>query len=174
VQRAFWRLIATGVSSEVAAAQVGVSGPVGSRWFRHGGGMAPLTLAEPIGRYLSFTEREEIALLTAQGHGVRDVAVHVGRHPSTISRELRRNAATRGGQIEYRASVAQWKAETRAARPKASRLATDERLREYVQARLSGQLQRPDGTVVAGPATMWKGLNKPHRADRRWATAWSP
>ena len=40
--------------------------------------------------------------------------------------------------------------------------------------RLSGQLQRPDGTVVTGPATTWKGLNKPHRADRRWATAWSP
>jgi transposase, IS30 family len=51
---------------------------------------------------------------------------------------------------------------------------TNPRLKEYVQARLSGQLQRRDGTVVAGPATSWKGLNKPHRADRRWATAWSP
>jgi IS30 family transposase len=43
-----------------------------------------------------------------------------------------------------------------------------------VQARLSGQLQRPDGTVAPGPETTWKGINKPHRADRRWATAWSP
>jgi IS30 family transposase len=43
-----------------------------------------------------------------------------------------------------------------------------------VGARLSGQLQRPDGSVAAGPSTTWKGLNKPHRADRRWATAWSP
>ena len=47
-------------------------------------------------------------------------------------------------------------------------------LREYVQARLSGQLQRPDGRLAGGPVTTWKGLNKPHRADRRWATAWSP
>jgi IS30 family transposase len=40
---------------------------------------------------------------------------------------------------------------------------------------LSGSVRRPDGTVVAGPKPpAWKGLNKPHRQDRRWATAWSP
>ena len=39
---------------------------------------------------------------------------------------------------------------------------------------MSGQLQRPDGSVAPGPETRWKGLNKPHRADRRWGTAWSP
>ena len=86
----------------------------------------------------------------------------------------RRNAATRGGKPDYRASVAQWKAQTAARRPKPAKLAGNPRLQDYVQTRLSGQLQRPDGTVVAGPATTWKGLNKPHRADRRWATAWSP
>ena len=43
VEREFWRLIATGVSSEDAAAGVGVSAPVGSRWFRHGGGMPPMS-----------------------------------------------------------------------------------------------------------------------------------
>src|SRR4051794_7720256 len=47
-------------------------------------------------------------------------------------------------------------------------------LKEYVQARLGGQLQRPDGSLAAGPETTWKGLNKPHRADRRLAKAWSP
>lgn len=47
-------------------------------------------------------------------------------------------------------------------------------MREYVQARLSGALRHPDGQPVHGPETTWKGLNKPHRADRRWATAWSP
>ena len=50
------------------------------------------------GRYLSFAEREEIALLRATGCGVREIARQFGRSPSTISRELRRNAATRGGQ----------------------------------------------------------------------------
>jgi hypothetical protein len=101
--------------------------------------------------------------------------VEIGRSPSTISRELRRNAATRGGKLEYRASVAQWKAELVARRPKTAKLAADERLREYVQDRLAGKVRRPDGTAVAGPAVKgWKGRNKPRRQDRRWATAWSP
>jgi IS30 family transposase len=174
VERAFWRLIAKGKRTEEAALEVGVSTPVGVRWFRHAGGMPPLSLAEPTGRYLSFDEREQLALLTAQGLGVRASARELGRDPGTISRELRRNAATRGGKIEYRASVAQWKAQTAARRPKPAKLVTNPRLQEYVQARLSGQLQRPDGRPAAGPPTTWKGLNKPHRADRRWATAWSP
>ncbi|WP_444542255.1 IS30 family transposase [Cellulomonas phragmiteti] len=174
VEREFWRLIAKGKSSEEAAAGVGVSWPVGSRWFRHAGGMAPLPLAEPTGRYLSFHEREELALLRARGFGVRAIARELDRDPGTISRELRRNAATRSGKVEYRATVAQWKAQTAARRPKAAKLATNPRLQEYVQARLAGQLHRPDGTLAPGPATTWKGLNKPHRGDRRWATAWSP
>ena len=174
VEREFWRLIAAGMRTEEAAAGVGVSWPVGSRWFRHAGGMAPLPLAEPTGRYLSFHEREELALLKARGLGVRAIARELGRDPGTISRELRRNAATRSGKVEYRATVAQWKAQTAARRPKLAKLVTNPRLQEYVQARLSGQLQRPDGTLAPGPATTWKGLNKPHRGDRRWARAWSP
>ena len=85
------------------------------------------------GRYLSFPEREGIAVLKAQGAGVKEIARRLGRDPSTISRELRRNAATRGGKPDYRASVAQWKAELLAQRPKTARLVVDERLREYVQ-----------------------------------------
>src|SRR5215217_7934524 len=174
VERAFWRLIAQGKRTEEAALEIGVSTPVAVRWFRHAGGMPPLSLAEPTGRYLSFSEREELALLKAQGLGVRAIARELKRDPGTISRELRRNAATRSGKREYRAGVAQWKAQTTARRPKPAKLASNPRLQDYVQTRLSGQLQRPDGTVVAGPPTTWKGLNKPHRADRRWATAWSP
>jgi len=174
VEREFWRLIAQGKRTEEAAAGVGVSVPVGSRWFRHAGGMTPLPLAEPSGRYLSFAEREELALLRARGLGVRAIAREMGRDPATISRELRRNAATRNGKVEYRATVAQWKAQTAAKRPKPSKLATNPRLREYVRERLSGGLKQADGTASPGPATSWKGLNKPHRADRRWATAWSP
>lgn len=112
VQRQFWRLIATGVNTAEAALAVGVSVSVGSRWFRHAGGMPPISLAEPTGRYLTFTEREEIAILKAQGLGVRGIARALGRDPGTISRELRRNAATRAGKLEYRAGVAQWKAES--------------------------------------------------------------
>lgn len=114
VQRQFWRLIATGITLAEAAAQVGVSVPVGSRWFRHAGGMSPISLVEPTGRYLSFPEREEIALLRAQQIGVREIGRRIGRDPGTISRELRRNAATRGGKLEYRALVAQWKGQVQA------------------------------------------------------------
>jgi IS30 family transposase len=175
VERTFWVKIAAGLSSEDAAVAVGVSGPVGSRWFRQRGGMsASIRKGPSAGRYLSFAEREEIALLRAQGAGVREIARRIGRAASTVSRELRRNAATRGGQLEYRASVAQWKAERTARRPKTAKLVENEQLRDYVQDRLVGQVRRPDGTPVPGPAAAWKGRNKPRRQDRRWATAWSP
>jgi DNA-binding CsgD family transcriptional regulator len=158
VQRRFWRLIATGITSAEAALEVGVSVPVGSRWFRHCGGMPPICLAEPSGRYLSFEEREEIALLRAQQVGVREIARRIGRNPGTISRELRRNAATRSGKQEYRALVAQWKAQQAAKRPKSARLATNDRLHEYVQQRLAGKVRRPNGTIVVGPEPpAWKG-----------------
>ena len=174
LEREFWREIRKGRLPREAAAAVGVSQPVGSRWFRHGGGMPSVELTPLSGRYLSFAEREEIALLLAQGAGVREVARRLGRAPSTVSRELRRNAATRGGRLDYRASVAQWKADLVARRPKTAKLVTDDVLRSYVQERLAGQVCRPDGTPVAGPVTVWKGLNKPHRGDRRWAQGWSP
>jgi len=175
VEQEFWRRIAEGIGSEDAAVAVGVSGPVGSRWFRHGGGMPPITLDPPSGRYLSFAEREEIAILRAQDHGVREIARRVGRNPSTISRELRRNAATRSGKSEYRASVAQWKAETAAKRPKTAKLLEHPRLRDYVQDKLAGVLRGPDGVEILGPEVgPWRGRNKPHRQDRRWSTAWSP
>jgi transposase-like protein len=175
VERQFWCEIAKGLTSEDAALAVGASPAAGGRWFRKRGGMPTFMTVPLIGRYLSFPEREEIAVLKAQGAGVREIARRLGRSPSTISRELRRNAATRGGKLDYRASVAQWKAELLARRPKTAKLVENARLRNYVQDRLSGQVRRPDGTPVAGPVTApWKGRNKPRRQDRGWATAWSP
>ena len=93
-RRRFWEAIACGLSSEEAALGAGVSQPVGTRWFRESGGMPPISLAPLSGRYLSFAEREEIAILHAQHCGVRDIARRISRSPSTIFRELRRNAAT--------------------------------------------------------------------------------
>jgi IS30 family transposase len=174
VQRHFWTKVAAGLTSEDAAMACGVSGPVGTRWFREAGGMPPLSLTPPTGRYLSFVEREDIALLHAQQLGVREIARRLDRSASTISRELRRNSATRGGQLDYRASVAQWKAERAAGRPKASKLAGNDRLREYVQDRLAGLVTSPDGTAIRGPQVRWIGRRHGRRQDRRWATAWSP
>jgi hypothetical protein len=69
-RRRFWAAIAAGVASEDAAIGAGVPQAVGTRWFRNAGGMPPATFglsAKPLsGRYLSFAEREEIALLRAQ------------------------------------------------------------------------------------------------------------
>jgi hypothetical protein len=87
--------------------------------------MTPLSLEEPTGRYLSFAEREEIALLKAQDKGVREIARTIGRDPGTVSRELRRNAATRGGKPVCRAVVAQWKAQQAAKRPKTAKLVSN-------------------------------------------------
>ena len=173
-RRRFWAAIARGLYSEQAAVEVGVSVAVGVRWFREGGGMPSVSLAPLSGRYLSFAEREEIAILRARGCGVREIARSVGRSPSTISRELRRNAATRGGGLEYRATAAQWHAERRARRPKVAKLVANSDLRRYVQERLAGDVRRPDGTAVAGPDVRWIGRRHGRRKDRRWARSWSP
>ncbi|MFI1918654.1 IS30 family transposase [Nocardia sp. NPDC020380] len=175
VERLFWDKIAEGLLPTEAGVAVGVSPVAGSRWFREAGGMSPYSWSPPGGRYLSFAEREEIALLKAQDKGVRQIAQALGRSPSTISRELRRNAATRGGKLVYRASVAQWKAELFARRPKKPKLLENQQLRKYVQHRLSGRIADADGRIAAGPATRtWTGRNKPHRSDRQWVQAWSP
>jgi ribosomal protein L15 len=76
----FWEAIARGLASEDAAGQAGVSAAVGVRWFREGGGMPTVALAPLSGRYLSFTEREEIAVLRAQGCGVREIARQLVAH----------------------------------------------------------------------------------------------
>ena len=174
----FWLGIAAGLSSEGAGAEAGVSAPVGSRWFRSSGGMPPTHLApsapRPQGRNLSFAEREEIALECARKTGVRAIARKRGRSPSTISREIRRNSATRGGDFDYRAITAQWHADRAARRPKASKLAHNPDLRDYVQDRLAGLITTPDGVAFDGPVVVWKKRRAVHRQSRRWSLAWSP
>ena len=84
-RRRFWKAIAAGLTSEAAGIDAGVSPAVGSRWFREAGGMPSTTLAPwseaPSGRYLSFTEREEIALCRAQSVGIREIARRLIRIP---------------------------------------------------------------------------------------------
>ena len=170
----FWAAIADGAMTEDAGKIAGVSSLVAYRWFRQAGGVNPCLPPDVSGRYLSFREREDVALLRAQGFGVREIARRVGRSPSTISRELRRNASTRTFRLEYKASVAQWHAERRARRPKTSTLASNDQLRNYVQERLSGVVRTGDGAQVGPTGPEWKGRNKPHRGDRRWVQGWSP
>ena len=176
-QKQFWRGIAEGLSSEEAALVCGASAPVGGRLFRRAGGMPPISLAPRSSRYLSFSEREEIAVLRAQGEGIREIARQIGRDPSTISREVRRNAATRSGGLQYRASSAQWHSDRRAKRPKIAKLTSNDKLRAYVQDRLAGAVTADDGKhkPIDGPSVgRWGGRRHGKRQDRRWATSWSP
>ncbi|WP_210164790.1 IS30 family transposase [Rhizobium leguminosarum] len=174
----FWQAIALGRSSEEAALDVGVSAPLGPRWFRSAGGMPPTHLApwaKPrTERYLTFREREDIALELAKGTGIRSIARKLGRTPSTISREIRRNAATRSGSLDYRASAAQWHADRAARRPRPSKLASNPALRQYVEERLAGKVTDLRGVAFEGPAVVWKKRRAVHRQSRRWSTAWSP
>src|SRR5258708_7879091 len=70
------------------------------------------------------------------------IARQLGRAASTISREVRRNAATRGGGLEYRATTAQWHADRAARRPKPAKLALNPALRTYVEERLASSSLR--------------------------------
>src|ERR1700692_1824143 len=74
VERLFWCEIARGLTSEDAALAVGASPAAVSRWFRERGGMPTFMRVSLSGRYLCFEEREQIALLRAQGAGVREIA----------------------------------------------------------------------------------------------------
>ena len=82
--------------------------------------------------------------------------------------------ATRGGTFVYRATTAQWHADRSARRPKPAKLATNARLRNYVQDRLGGVVAAPSGETIPGPEVCWKGRRHGPRQHRRWARAWSP
>ena len=150
-----------------------MSQPVGTRWFREAGGMPPITQAPLSGRFLSFAEREEIAILHARGCGVREIARRTARSPSTISRELRRNAATRGGSLEYRATAAQWHA---TGGPAGRRPRNSPRTKPCEPTCRTGSpaCHQAGWRRCAGPGVRWIGRRHGRRADRRWAASWSP
>ena len=171
----FWAAIAAGAMTEDAAAEAGVSSPVGFRWFRHAGGVNPQLQESVSGRYLSSGEREDIALWRAQGAGVRAIARRLKRAPSTISRELRRNASTRTYRLDYRPRplTGMPSGVPGARRPPSWSPTTGCASTSRTSCR--GSFAVANGQVVVGPAgTPWKGRNKPHRGDRAWVTAWSP
>lgn len=126
-----------------ASAEVGASHRWGFRVFHEAGGVNPTRAAAPAGRYLSWSEREELAALAHANLGVRQIAAHLKRSPSTISRELDRGATRHG----YRASVGQAHADASRSAPRAAKLATNLRLRGVVQAGLE---RRDSPEQIAG------------------------
>ncbi|MFI6363196.1 transposase [Nocardia sp. NPDC050630] len=173
VVRRFWELVGAGVGPSAAGAAVGVSETTGLRWLRECGGVAPV-FTDPVTTgprpRLSSTEREEIAIGVAGGESINSIARRLGRWPSTIYREIRRNGpqnkarpsgrvryrrthrfgARRSGRIAvvgYRAGIAQRRAEMRARRPKPGKLATNRGLHAEVADRLG---QRHSPAQIAG------------------------
>jgi IS30 family transposase len=152
VRRQFWQLIRAGVMRRPAAASLGLDPDTGRDWFRQAGGVIPAFVTKPpSGRFLSFTEREEIFAGVERGDSIRRMARNLERAPSTVLRELRRNMRQRyrtrarwdrpaGRPLDYRPSRAQTRAELRACRPKLAKLATNLALRDLVAAKLRQQL----------------------------------
>jgi transposase, IS30 family len=136
----FTELRERGWSIVAAAREVGVSRTAGNNWsrgyktYRHGrvAGFVPaldrLAVREISARFLSQDERIEIADLRQAGLGIRQIAGRLGRAPSTISRELGRNATARG----YRPFEAHRRATARRARHHPRRIETNGELRQLV------------------------------------------
>lgn len=133
--QAFWAAWQCGEFLTDAAARAGTYRHRGLAWLRQEGGVRPRRGRDLQGRYLSFAEREEIALGQAAGESIRSIATRLGRSPSTISRELSRNTVGSG----YRASTAHTLAYERAARPKPAKLVTNRVLRDRVQSDLTNR-----------------------------------
>jgi transposase, IS30 family len=129
VVQPFWDALQAGEFIADAAVAAGTYRKQGTRWVAACGGVRPRRGRNLKGRCLSFAEREEIALARARGESMRGIARRLGRAPSTISRELRRNA-DRGG---YRATMAHAMAFERASRPKPAKLHSNLALRAIVQ-----------------------------------------
>src|SRR5437660_1367136 len=153
VLREFWLSIRRGAGTEEAAAGLGYTKRTGTRWFGQAGGVVPAYVTAQRGRrYLAFDEREEIFAGVERGDSIRLIARSLGRAPSTVQRELRRNIhhqqyrrRSRHGfratkPWKYRPSLAQLRAEFMARRPKSAKLATNLELRELVQAKLKERL----------------------------------
>ncbi len=133
LQAQFWEGIRSGMGIVEAGRAAGAGREIAFRWFKKAGGVKSNGPRPAGGRYLAAREREEIAVGLAAGEPVRAIAARLGRAPSTVSREIRRNSR---GRRHYRALAAQGQAQWRAARPKTAKLAGNAVLRAWVQEKL--------------------------------------
>jgi hypothetical protein len=158
----FWEQVRIGLLAGEAGVAVGVSATCGRRWFREAGGVKP-RLGQPSTagprRRLSLEERVEIQAGIHAEESLRSIGRRLGRHASTIKREIDNNCELRnrftgrtsgyrrkhafgahqsGGsaRVQYRAMAAHDRGADRARRPKLRNLAKNDTLRHEVQSRL--------------------------------------
>jgi IS30 family transposase len=167
-------LLKSGVGTKAACRMVGITRKTGYRWRAENGGIPPVRLAETArtSRYLSLLERQRIATLRERGCGVREIARRIGRCPSTVSRELRRNLRTHDRGC-YDGDLAHARARQRARRLRDARLGRDDALRAVVPAssRRTGVRSRSP-TIYAPPTrSSGPGTCATRRSTRRSTTA---
>ena len=142
IEDEYWALIAAGIGTVEACKLVGVGRKTGYRWRHERGGLPPLRKREDevSDRYLSLLDRQRIASLRRQKLSMREIARRLGRSPSTISRELRRNSAGHdvGG---YDGDLAHSRSRERLERPRGGRFLTEPGLAEAVQAKLLSRVE---------------------------------
>lgn len=184
----FMRLQERGWPIATAAREVGISRSAANNWvhghrtYRNGapvGFVAPLerrAVRQIHPRFLSQQERIQIADLRQAGHGVRVIAAQVGRSPSTISRELRRNQHIDGA---YRPFEAQRQAVVRRGRAHPRKVHSNARLRrevdELLQQRWSPQQisahlrkrHRDDPKMQLCPESIYQAVYEPDSTLRR-------
>ncbi|BCW73553.1 IS30 family transposase [Arthrobacter sp. NicSoilB8] len=140
------QLMKQGMGNSEACRIVGISRSSGTRW-RHGHTVvlksgdikkyAPISRqrrAVISARFLSESERITIADLLHARRSIRAIAMELGRSPSTVSREIRRNIHEPSGN--YRPRTAQRSAERRRSRPRPGKIASNQELREFVREHL--------------------------------------
>lgn len=160
LEAAYWRLLQSGLGTVEACRQLGIGRKTGYRWRSENGGLPPERVPElsQSGRYLSLLERKRIATLRERGLGIREIAARLGRSPSTVSRELRRNTL-KHDQGVYDADMAHHRSRARGARPRRPKLRLDHELRAEVQARLD--LEWSPEQIAAHLRALW-----PERPER--------
>ncbi|MEU9609907.1 IS30 family transposase [Streptomyces sp. NPDC048057] len=139
----YFRLMDQGFNNTEACRIVGINRRTGKRW-RHGRQATgqtpgappirrPLSSAGP-SRYLREADRIHIADRRREKASIRQIASELGRSPSTISREIRRNGALwRGKDWVYRPHAAQSRADARRPRPKPGKIGQNPELRDFIQ-----------------------------------------
>jgi len=162
--------IAAGQTHAEVAAAIGCSTKTIQRLLLITGGLPPRHRARAA-RSLRIDEREEISRGLEAGQSSRAIAQRLGRAPSTVSREVRAN----GGRHRYRAWAATVRARAVARRPRATKLAGNDRLRRLVEAglrrrwspqQISHRLRRDhpdDASLRVSHETIYRALYVPRR-----------